>query len=70
MSDERYCAHCDEDRGDLAICPDCEEPTTTRDDAAEAAYERQCEDFYGGGGPLPLIEQQRRACDQKHGRAW
>lgn len=31
------------------------------DNAAEAAYERYCEDFHGGGGPLPLLEQQRQA---------
>ena len=31
------------------------------DNADEAAYGRQCEDFYGGDGPLPLIEQQRQA---------
>lgn len=36
-------------------CDDCEQ------NAAEAAYERQCEDFHGGAGPLPLIEQQRQA---------
>lgn len=37
------------------ICDNCEQ------NAAEAAYERFCEDFHGGGGPLPLIEQQRQA---------
>lgn len=36
-------------------CDDCEQ------NKAEAAYERQCEDFHGGSGPLPLIEQQRQS---------
>jgi ribosomal protein L37AE/L43A len=37
------------------VCDDCVQ------NEAEAAYERQCEAFHGGGGPLPLIEQQRQA---------
>jgi len=30
-------------------------------DAAERAYERQCERFYGGNCPLPLREQMTQA---------
>lgn len=41
------------------VCDGCEQ------NAAEAAYERQCEDFHGGGGPLPLREQQIQALKLK-----
>ena len=34
-------------------------------DAAEAAYERFCEDFYGGSSPVTLDEQHRAAWLQK-----
>lgn len=37
------------------ICTDCDQ------NRQERAWERHCEVFYGGGGPLPLIEQQRLA---------
>jgi len=33
------------------ICDDCEQ------NAAERAWDRHCESFYGGDGPLPLREQ-------------
>lgn len=59
-------------------CDKCEQPTTADENeygeficddcgqkAAEAAYERLCEDFHGGGGPLQLIEQQRQALKLK-----
>lgn len=32
---------------------------------AEAAWERRCEDFYGGSGPMTLDEQHRAAWEQK-----
>lgn len=35
------------------------------DNAAEAAYESQCEAFYGGGGPLPPRQQQIEAMKLK-----
>ena len=66
MTEPRYCSHCDEDHApEQAICPMCDEPSTTRSDAAEAAYERQCEDYYGGSGPMTLDEQHRAAWLQK-----
>lgn len=34
------------------VCANCV------DNEAEAAYERQCEDFHGGSGPLSLRDQQ------------
>ncbi|KRQ11895.1 hypothetical protein AOQ73_05670 [Bradyrhizobium pachyrhizi] len=34
------------------ICKDCAQ------DRAEAAWERHCDALHGGGGPLPLREQQ------------
>ncbi len=34
------------------ICKDCQQ------NRAEAAYERYCEAFHGGGGPMTLREQQ------------
>jgi len=37
------------------ICSDCEQ------NAAEAAWERHCEAFYCGDGPLPLLQQQINA---------
>lgn len=40
-------------------CDDC------MSDAAEAAYERRCEDFYGGSGPVTMDEQHRAAWQQK-----
>ena len=44
-----------EDEYGQFVCDNCEQ------NKAEAAWERQCEDFHGGAGPLPLIEQQRQA---------
>lgn len=41
------------------ICDDCEQ------NAAERAYEHQCEAFYGGSGPLPLRQQQIEAMKLK-----
>jgi RecJ-like exonuclease len=43
---------------DCGLCDSCIS-------AAEAAYERQCEDFYGGSGPLTMDEQHRTAWLQK-----
>lgn len=40
-------------------CPTCEE------NAAEAAYERQQEAFYGGGEPVTPNEIHRAAWDEK-----
>lgn len=37
------------------ICDDCEQ------NAAEAAWERYCENFYGGSDPLTIREQQIEA---------
>lgn len=41
---------------------DCDECTSA---ASEAAYERRCEDFYGGSRPVTLDEQHRAAWHQK-----
>lgn len=41
------------------VCDDCEQ------NAAERAYEHQCEAFYGGSGPLPLRQQQIEAMKLK-----
>ena len=41
------------------VCESCEQ------NATERAWERHCEAFHGGGGPLPLIEQQRQALKLK-----
>ena len=66
MNEARYCAHCAEDLApEQDVCPMCDEPSTTRSDAEEAAYERFCEDFYGGSGPMTLDEQHRAAWLQK-----
>ena len=44
--EDDYCEH---------VCDNCEQ------NAAEAAYERQCERFYGGDGPKSLQQQQIEA---------
>lgn len=51
------CEHCD-GSGECE-CDDCTNA------ASEAAWERRCEDFYGGSGPLSLDEQHRRAFDER-----
>jgi hypothetical protein len=51
------CEHC-EGKGEC----DCEDCMSA---ASEAAYERQCEDFYGGSGPPTMDEQHRAAWLQK-----
>jgi hypothetical protein len=51
------CEHCGGE-GECA-CDDC------ISDAAEAAYERRCEDFYGASTPQTMDEQHRAAWAQK-----
>lgn len=51
------CEHCD----GSGEC-DCDDCTNA---ASEAAWERCCEDFYGGSGPLSLDEQHRQVWDEK-----
>jgi hypothetical protein len=61
MFNPHRCDNCDgstlnpEDEYGEFICDDCIQS------AAERDYERRCEAFHGGDGPLPLIEQQRQA---------
>ena len=56
-----HCEHCGnltrnpEDAYGEFVCSDC------LDNEAEAAYERQCEDYYGGSGPKSLQQQQIEA---------
>lgn len=61
---ETQCADCGEviypnarsgDEDDDFYCSDCD------DIRSERAWDRFCEDFHGGGGQIPLIEQQRQA---------
>ena len=55
---ERPCDACN-GKGWRAMTPDEEA------DAAEAAYERQMEDYYGGNSPVTLGEQHHAAWKQK-----
>jgi hypothetical protein len=55
--DGQDCIHCN--GSGECDCRDC------NDAHDEAAYERQCEDFHGGSGPLTLDEQHRAAWQQK-----
>jgi len=48
--EDDYCEH---------VCNSC------LDNAAEAAYERQCESIYGGDGPKNLQQQQIESCKFK-----
>lgn len=58
----------------LNLCEKCDAAPIVDDDsrlcanclsnAAEAAYERQCEAFHDGGGPLTLNEQHRAAWEE------
>lgn len=41
------------------MCEDC------RTDAEEAAYERHCEDYYGGSGPVTIQEQYDAAVKER-----
>lgn len=65
IPDLQHCVRCNAKSGGLEdefgdfVCEDC------LSNEAEAAYERQCEDFYGGGGPIPLREQQIQALKLK-----
>lgn len=58
---ERLCVDCAGEG--CCDCGTCEACVT----AAEAAWERRCEDFHGGGGPLSIDEQHRAAWAQKQG---
>jgi len=40
------------------VCDDCEQS------AAERAWDRFCENFYGGGDPLTIREQHVKAWEQ------
>ena len=55
---EVNCEHCN-GKGWRSMTPDEES------DAAETAYERQMEDYYGGSSPVTLDEQHRAAWKQK-----
>ena len=69
-----YFLQCECDDGDERVDGDtpeaCERAWIARVDnvtanRAEAAYERQCSDFYGGSGPVTLKEQCEAAVKQK-----
>mgnify|MGYP001005651675 CR=1 FL=1 len=65
-----------EDEVPACECPECGEPGLEQEDGDflcafharcleesrnEARYERSLSDYYGGGGPEPLLLQQERA---------
>ena len=58
IDEDQECEFC-RGQGYRAMTPDEEA------DAAEAAYERQMEDYYGGGSPVTLDEQHHAAWKQK-----
>jgi len=58
IDDQDPCITC-QGTGWRAMTPDEEA------DAAERAYERQMEDYYGGSSPVTLDEQHRAAWKQK-----
>lgn len=58
------------------LCEDCEKRPAVAgntycqsciDNAAEAHYERQCENFYGGSEPVTMDEIHRAAWEEKQG---
>lgn len=68
------CPSCGLAQGTLTLCEDCETRPPVAgeaycqsciDNAAEAAYERQQEAFYGGGEPVTLDEIHRAAWEEK-----
>ena len=68
------CPSCGLAQGTLTMCEGCEKRSAVPgseycqeciDNAAEAAYERQQEAFYGGGEPVTMDEIHRAAWDEK-----
>lgn len=61
MGSANHCDCCEQEAASYEneyaefICSECDQ------NRQERAWDRHCEVFYGGGGPLPLIEQQRQA---------
>lgn len=62
MIDATHCEKCGCPlNGEVALIEDEAWCHSCADNAAEAAYERQCERLYGGDGPLSLEQQMANA---------